>query len=180
MRGRTFSCGLKHKTIELWRSSARVERTPSSNLHRGTSDLSRTRAPEYEGVGLMPPGSKLVTDCQRASQSASQLTSQPATQTTSQPANQPTNQPICLPTNQLSRARHRDAMTAKGRRGTCVVVPRSADLPASANSVNFARHSVCGRKAELAARSYGEDREERAIRIAGSELRVTSNQVSPQ
>lgn len=48
-------------------------------------------------------------------------------------------------------ARHRDAATAKGRRGSCAVVPRSADLPASANSANFARHSVCGREAERAA-----------------------------
>ena len=47
-------------------------------------------------------------------------------------------------------ARHRDAATAKGRRRTCAVVLRSADLPASANSTNFARHSVCGREAERA------------------------------
>ncbi|KYN36847.1 hypothetical protein ALC56_08638 [Trachymyrmex septentrionalis] len=118
-----FSCGLKNVR-------SRGRRAVGGSGVRGieiVESVHRAGAPEHEGVSLTPLGSKLATDWLAVY--GAQLKSA---------------------RSERGGARHRDAATAKGRRRTCAVVLRSADLPASANSTNFARHSVCGREAERA------------------------------
>ncbi|EGI67111.1 hypothetical protein G5I_04267 [Acromyrmex echinatior] len=127
-----FSCGLKNvrsRGCRAFGDSKRRERRErrERTAFTGEPPVHRAGAPEHEGVGLTPLGSKLATDWLAVYDA--QLKSA---------------------RSERGGARHRDAATAKGRRRTCAVVLRSADLPASTNSTNFARHSVCGREAERA------------------------------
>lgn len=222
--GETLSAGYRaSRRFGLEERVESAERQPSPGNLRS---LRCRGAPEHEGVGLTPLGSKLATDwlavydAQRKNGRArggfrsrffslalarsrgragrgsrgrrggrrARADNARATFHTARSLRKFTGN-IFIP-YRVKGARHRDAATAKGRRGSCAVVVRSADLPASANSANFARHSVCGREAERAApRSRLVSSRQRprtqachtyVRRRRGSASRVTSTEVSPR